>query len=425
MFCVGCGSKLEADWGHCPKCGAARVEIDSSAQEGPEFETLTKTQAKKIMSPTTFAHWLASGECPVFIEDSEVSAFDLESRETTIGFLKFGFWFVGEENIPAWKEMGYPLMDFFFEGLEHFSVPEGFHPVQPSAASDYLGEDELAIWKRAGKPAFSVNSEGEFEFQDLIGQFRWSTVTNPISDEDVLGGQGEPAVSYEDAKKELDSKTYDALVAAGKPDLVRREGSIVWKDPLTKAQMKKYGMSMLSPEAGRIWAAAGYPDVNEFLAGLEEQFGNLDEDSEEHEDDVHYVQSDQEFKSFFGKQAFKWWKSKGRPNAVILNGQDGMLEVQWQFENHYGYRMSDHMVEAWFFSGCPDIRRWDVEGSIRIYEQTVLNMIEAQNGGGAGSWGGLGSDLTQIVDDLIHTCTRCGSEKRGSVCPYCQGRELF
>jgi hypothetical protein len=212
----------------------------------------------------------------------------------------------------------------------------------------------------------------------------------------------ERKVTYPEAKSSLEDRVYKALLAAGKPPLVYRGGAITWRDPLTEEQFQAYALAFLGPEAGGIWKAAGMPDINTFIAGLEEQFGNLLDEPEA--DRTRLIESDREFKAWGGSQAFKLWKKRGRPPVVIVDEQTAMYQVQWEFEQLYGYSMDSNMLEAWYWVGCPDLRTWDVAGTMEQYNALVMELYEAGteilSNGVAGVFEALGDGIRQVADSL-------------------------
>jgi hypothetical protein len=216
------------------------------------------------------------------------------------------------------------------------------------------------------------------------------------------GSLEERKVSYSEAKASLEDRVYKALLAAGRPPLVYRGGAITWKDPLTEQQFQAYALSFLGPEAGGIWKAAGMPDISTFIAGLEEQFGNLLHEPEV--DNVRLIESDREFKAWSGKQAFKLWKKRGRPPVVIIGEQFAMYQVQWEFENFFGYTMDSNMLEAWYLAGSPDLRTWDVSETMEQYNELIMELYDAQNqvisNGIGGVFDALGDGFRQVAASL-------------------------
>lgn len=212
----------------------------------------------------------------------------------------------------------------------------------------------------------------------------------------------ERKVTYSEAKSSLEDRVYKALLAAGKPPLVYRGGAITWRDPLTEEQFQAYALAFLGAQAGGIWKAAGMPDINTFIAGLEEQFGNLLDEPEA--DRTRLIESDREFKAWGGAQAFKLWKKRGRPPVVIVDEQTAMYQVQWEFEQLYGYSMDSNMLEAWYLVGCPDLRAWDVAGTMEQYNALVMELYEAGSeiisNGVAGVFGALGGGIRQVADSF-------------------------
>lgn len=454
MFCVGCGEKLQSGWQHCPSCGAANVKSAgapkaSKATSSDGQRSITDASAKKLLSSTSYAHWQVAGKPEVIFEDNEIIGFDLTNEDVAVEFLRFATWLIGTEDFDQWKEAGYPLVDFFYEDLQHYEKPDGYEEQTQTEIEASLDSDSLKVWKKAGKPKLARNSEGDWAFVDDFGRYKWAMVTDPITDDDLFGGGSsteEESISYAEAKKLVDAQTFSALQAAGSPDLVMRDGRVTWRDDLTEEQYEQFALAILSPASARIWLAAGKPDVNDFIEGMQKQLDELEEG--ESSDDVHYIQSDAEFKQWFSRADFKGWKKYGRPSAVVINNEHPMLEVQWHFYQHYGYQMTYAMVDGWYFAGCPDITRWDVDGTMRIYQETVANMMGIQAQNRADNWAGVAGAISSGLSDIGNAmarnagqtsdskslaermreaqttrCSRCGQPKPGSVCAYCQGRE--
>ena len=212
----------------------------------------------------------------------------------------------------------------------------------------------------------------------------------------------ERIVTYSEAKSSLEAHVYKALVAAGKPPLVYRGGEITWRDPLTEEQFQAYALAFLGPKAGGIWKAAGMPDINTFIAGLEEQLGNLLDQGEANR--TRLIESDREFKAWGGSQAFKIWKKRGRPPAVIVGEQTAMYQVQWEFEQLYGYSMDASMLDAWYWVGCPDLRVWDVARTMEQYNALAMELYEAGSAiisnGVAGIFEAFGDGIKQVANSF-------------------------
>ena len=251
------------------------------------------------------------------------------------------------------------------------------------------------------------------------------------------GVTNEPPVPYSKAQKELDAASYDALIAAGKPDLVRRNGKIELKNPLTDEGLIEYARSVLSPTSFKIWKAAGYPDINSFIAGIEEQLAEI-EVSTKPAYKVRYIGSEDELRKLTSKEVFKVWKKRGKPRVVIIDEKLVMYEVQLNFFEFYGYEMSGDMVDAWYWVGCPDIKVWDVQGTMERYFQNAQQIlgIQAQSAStlnafaiGLAEIGGVlarntqqsGLDAKGMMQGLpINQCSKCGTPLTGRICRYCQ-----
>lgn len=249
----------------------------------------------------------------------------------------------------------------------------------------------------------------------------------------------EPPVPYTKAQRELDPASYEALVAAGKPDLVRRNGKIELKYPLTDDAMVEYARSVLSPASFRIWKAAGYPDIDSFIAEIEEELAELDKPSKPNYN-VRYVVSEQELKQWWDRNVLKVWKKRGKPRVVIIDEVRVMYEVQLNFFEHYGYEMSGDMVDAWYWVGCPNIKVWDVQGTMERYFQNAQQLLALHQNQVANQRAGLAdalaSGLAQIGGALANNaaqrgttvrwgmtgayCSRCGTPASGAVCRFCQ-----
>jgi hypothetical protein len=254
----------------------------------------------------------------------------------------------------------------------------------------------------------------------------------------------ETPVPYSEAEKELDTVTYEALVAAGKPELVRRNGNIEAKHGLDKEAVIEFARSVLGPEYFKIWKAAGYPDINDFVAGLEEQMSELETPSRPSYK-VRYIGAEKELKEHWNRDALKLWKKRGKPRVVIIDNARVMYEVQWNFFEHYGYQMSGDMVDAWYWVGCPNVKVWDVEGTMARYFETAQQLLAMHQNQVANQRAGLAdvfasglaqiggvlannaqqsrlnfNEIIQSVPKVINHCTRCGTPMPGAICRYCQ-----
>lgn len=468
MYCTSCGGALETGWAHCPKCGEPFKVAEDKAIDGDHEHNYSSQ--KEVMNLFTFDAWRAANTPPLIFTDAVVTGFNFTAQDQLDEYERFGRFFLNNaKSFNGWKSKGMPLTLGGSTRSDVESQNSGWRSLSSAIARKEIQkrypDDRFAeIWQKSGEPKVWIVDE-EIAFIDKYEEFKFYRGSMSGDDFDrlfdtgfpelsrfIANGNGktkstskkgaksdETEVSYTQAEKELDERWFKAYLAAGSPQLVRRKGKIEPLNALSAEEKRAFTLAYLPPLAAEIWQAAGEPDLDAFADSLESHLSEMSEQGPQ----VEQITSDAEFKRWATRDQFKVWKQRGRPTAVVVDGEYACYQIQLTFEKVRGVQMSGDMVDLWYWAGCPPIETWDYQLSLSQHHETTmaaLGFIQQQQSNWGSIFSGIGEALGQVAQAAgqgssqrsgpkstiiwglggVGRCSRCGSEVSGSVCRYCQ-----